>query len=132
MRSGAAVPPERGPEGRLAIGRMWSYRRDHEVTKGHTCGTLQGGVPRASRPAKGRIELDRPVLEWLQTALQEPRVELLPLTPAIAVQATRLGAGFPGDPADGIIVATALVEAAPLVTKDQKILDFTGVETIWD
>lgn len=82
--------------------------------------------------AKGRIELDRPVLEWLQTALQEPRVELLPLTPAIAVQATRLGAGFPGDPADGIIVATALVEAAPLVTKDQKILDFTGVETIWD
>ena len=82
--------------------------------------------------AKGRIELDRPVLEWLQTALQEPRVELLPLTPAIAVQATRLGAGFHGDPADGIIVATALVEAAPLATKDQKVLDFTGVETIWD
>ena len=56
----------------------------------------------------------------------------MPLTPAIAVQATRLGAGFHGDPADGIIVATALVEAAPLVTKYQKILDFTGVETIWD
>lgn len=81
--------------------------------------------------AKGRIKLDRPALEWLQTALKEPSVELLPLTPAVAVQSTRLGAGFHGDPADAMIVATAIVAGAPLVTKDEKILDFSAVETIW-
>jgi PIN domain nuclease of toxin-antitoxin system len=120
---------------------LWWLSEPRKLSKAATRAlkaTKTVGVPAISTweiamlAAKGRIELDRPVLEWLQTALQEPRVELLPLTPAIAVQATRLGAGFHGDPADGIIVATALVEAAPLVTKDQKILDFTGVETIWD
>lgn len=82
--------------------------------------------------AKGRLEVDRPALEWLQAALGEPRVELVPLSPAIAVQSTRLGAQFHGDPADMLIVATAQLEAAPLVTKDQRIIDYEGVETIWD
>ncbi len=82
--------------------------------------------------AKGRLEVDRPALEWLRDALAEPRVELMPLTPAIAVQSTRLGAQFHGDPADMLIVATAQLEGAPLVTKDQRILEFDGVETIWD
>jgi PIN domain nuclease of toxin-antitoxin system len=82
--------------------------------------------------AKGRIQIDRPALDWLQTALAEPRVELLPLTPSIAVQSTRLGVGFHGDPADGLIVATAQIEGVPLVTKDQRMLDYEGVETIWD
>mgnify|MGYP002262213607 CR=1 FL=1 len=41
----------------------------------------------------GRISLDRAVLEWLDDALALPRVELLPLTPAIAeaLLATALG-----------------------------------------
>ncbi len=82
--------------------------------------------------AKGRLVVDRPALEWLQAALAEARVELLPLTPAIAVQSTRLGASFHGDLADALIVATAQLEAAPLVTKDRKILDYDGVEAIWD
>lgn len=81
--------------------------------------------------AKGRIELDRPALEWLHAALQEPRIELIPLTPAIAVQSTRLGAGFHGDPADAMIVATAMVAGAPLLSRDERILGFGGVEAIW-
>jgi PIN domain nuclease of toxin-antitoxin system len=35
------------------------------------------------------------------------------------------------DPADRIIIATAMTTGFPLVTKDQKILDYPYVETIW-
>jgi PIN domain nuclease of toxin-antitoxin system len=81
--------------------------------------------------ARGRIALDRPLLLWLQQALALPRVELLPLTPAVAVRASRFGRDFPGDPADRVIVASALLESAVVVTRDKKIRDSTGVETIW-
>ena len=53
----------------------------------------------AAAVARGRMSLDRSPLEWLEEALGQPRVELLPLTPPIAVRATQLG-GFHGDPAD--------------------------------
>jgi PIN domain nuclease of toxin-antitoxin system len=82
--------------------------------------------------ARGRIALDRPALEWLQTALRDPRLEVVPLTPSIAVQSTRLGALFHPDPADRLIVATAMVEAVPLLTADARIRDWGGVPTLWD
>jgi PIN domain nuclease of toxin-antitoxin system len=85
----------------------------------------------ATLVAKGRISLDRNTLEWLDTALSMRRVELLPLTPSIAVRATQLGANFPGDPADRIIAATSILEASPLVTKDAQIRDCHAVTTIW-
>jgi len=84
----------------------------------------------AAAVAKGRVTLDRGTLEWLQQALSAPRVELLPLTPAVAVKATMLGR-FHGDPADRVIVATAILESAVLVTKDQRIRKYEAVSTIW-
>lgn len=84
----------------------------------------------AAAVAKGRITLDRGTLEWLQQALSAPRVELLPLTPAVAVKATILGR-FHGDPADRLIAATAILESAVLVTKDQRIRKYEAVSTIW-
>jgi PIN domain nuclease of toxin-antitoxin system len=56
------------------------------------------------------------VLDCLEEALALPKVELLPLTPLIAVKATQLGKDFPGDPAGRVIAATSIVESAPLVT----------------
>ena len=50
--------------------------------------------------AKGRLELDRNPLEWVKQALGLPRVELLPISPAIAIGAAALPSEFPGDPAD--------------------------------
>ena len=81
--------------------------------------------------AKGRLELDRDVLVWIRQALALPRVTLVPLTPEIAVRSTRLGAGFPGDPADRIIVASARELGASLVTKDQVLRRAEGVRTVW-
>lgn len=85
----------------------------------------------ATLAAKGRITLDRPALDWMRDALAAPRVELLPLTPAVAARAAGLPAAFPGDPADRLIVATAIIEAATLVTKDDRIRQSETVRTIW-
>ena len=85
----------------------------------------------ATLVAKGRISLDRDTLEWLEAALAMRKVELIPLTAAIAVKATQLGNDFPGDPADRIIAATSILESAPLVTKDSRIRDSAAVNTIW-
>jgi PIN domain nuclease of toxin-antitoxin system len=84
----------------------------------------------AAAAARGRINLDRSPREWLEQALALPRVQLLPLTPAVAVKATQLGA-FHGDPADRLIVATTLVEAATLVTKDRNIRGYPTVASVW-
>lgn len=78
-----------------------------------------------------RLELDRPVEEWLAGALSLERVELLPLSWEIALESTRLGRHFHGDPADRLIVATALCHRAPLVTRDARIAGYDGVETLW-
>ncbi len=85
----------------------------------------------ATAVAKGRISLDRDPLSWLEQALALPKMELLPLTPAIAVKATQFGNDFPGDPADRIIAATSILESAALITKDSRIRNYSAVNAVW-
>ena len=85
----------------------------------------------ATLAARGRIGLDRPVLAWLHESLAQPDVDLPPLTPAVSVKAAELPTDFPGDPADRLIVATAILESAMLVTKDHRIQQYAGVRTVW-
>jgi PIN domain nuclease of toxin-antitoxin system len=85
----------------------------------------------AAAAAKGRISLDRGPLDWLEQALALPGVELLALTPRIAVKATQLGRNFPGDPAGRVIVATAILESGVLVTRDARIRSYPAVTTVW-
>ena len=85
----------------------------------------------ATAVAKKRITLDRDPLSWLEQALALPKLDLLPLTPAIAVKATELGHNFPGDPADRVIVATAILESASLITKDSRIRNHPAVTSVW-
>ena len=82
--------------------------------------------------AKGRIGLSMDVAVWLDLALQRPGVELLPLTPDIAVLSTRLPGNFHGDPADRLIVASSLSRNAPLVTKDEKITHWGFIPVYWE
>ena len=85
----------------------------------------------AGQVERGRIRLPRPALEWIEAALSFPRVELLPLTPAIAVTAARMGSAIPGDPADRLIAATAIEMHAPLVTKDTRLHGIPTLQAIW-
>lgn len=80
---------------------------------------------------KRRLQFRQDVLGWIRDALALPKIALAPLLPEIAVGATRLGRTFQEDPADRIIVATALHHGARLVTADKLVRGFAGVETIW-
>ncbi len=79
---------------------------------------------------KRRLELQHPVSEWIRTALAQPYIRLLPLTPEIAVESTLLPPGFHDDPADQLIVATSRVLGIPLLTADGKILDYPHVSLL--
>jgi PIN domain nuclease of toxin-antitoxin system len=79
-----------------------------------------------------RIGLDRPVEVWVEQAVADERVEPLPLTSSVAVQAALLGRdGFVGDPADRLIYATARGTGRRLVTRDRALRDFDPRNTIW-
>lgn len=75
-----------------------------------------------------RIMLSRRIDECLDFALAYPRVQLLALTPRIAVESTQLPDAFHRDPADQIIVAAARVLDAPMMTMDAKISAYPHVK----
>ena len=79
---------------------------------------------------KGRVELGLDTLTWMQTALDRPAVQLLQLNPEIAVRAYSLSEPFHPDPADRLIVATAIENGCVLVTSDHRILAHPGVVTV--
>jgi PIN domain nuclease of toxin-antitoxin system len=76
-----------------------------------------------------RLALSRSVSDWLEFALAYPGVQLLNLTLPIVVESTQL-IGFHRDPADQIIVATAIIYGFPLLTTDDKILNYLNVQTL--
>lgn len=78
----------------------------------------------------GRLSLDIEIGTWLSQALSYPGVSLLPLTPDIVVESTRLPGEFHRDPADQLIVATARLLHAALVTSDEKIICYPHVQTL--
>jgi PIN domain nuclease of toxin-antitoxin system len=79
-----------------------------------------------------RLRLDRPCDVWVEAALNDdPRIEVLPLLPSIALGAAELSWEH-ADPADRFIVATARVHDAPLVTADEAIRASKLVPTLWD
>jgi PIN domain nuclease of toxin-antitoxin system len=79
---------------------------------------------------RGRLELPCPLPEWFEQALSYPGIQLLPLTPEVAVESTQLPGEFHRDPADQIIVATARLHSCPLVTSDTKLLRYPHAETV--
>ncbi len=79
---------------------------------------------------KNRIGFSIPVLSWIRQSLLEKDVRIADLSPEVAVESTRLQ-DFHRDPADQIIVATARVLGMPLVTSDQRIRNYPGVDCVW-
>lgn len=80
---------------------------------------------------KGRLQLDRDVSIWIDQALALPAVRLLDLTPEIAIASTEMADWSNEDPADRIIVATALAHRARVVSKDRRIRRYKPATAIW-
>ena len=72
----------------------------------------------------GRLALAVPTAEWHRGTLELGILEA-PVSGQIGILAGEL-AGLPGDPADRIITATAMVRNATLLTADRRILDWSG------
>jgi PIN domain nuclease of toxin-antitoxin system len=77
-----------------------------------------------------RIQLDRPLRDWLETATAPPLVRRLGITPAVAASVASLPPSFHRDPADRILVASAQVLRATLLTRDDRILAAGLVPTL--
>ena len=56
---------------------------------------------------------------------------ILPISASACVQSLALPIGFPKDPADRIIAATAIVKGIPLITSDREIRKCRSLATIW-
>ena len=71
----------------------------------------------------GRVRLSVPLRDWLEAAVAPPLVRLHGISPAIAAELAALPDSFHRDPADRILVATARVLGATLLTQDRRIVE---------
>ncbi len=75
--------------------------------------------------SKGRLHIiDRTAISYVDALFKREGVNEQPVTARIAELAARLPGEFRGDPADRIIVATAVIYAATLVSRDERILKY--------
>jgi PIN domain nuclease of toxin-antitoxin system len=74
---------------------------------------------------KGRVALPMNVRTWVDQALSKPGIAVTPLTPEIMIESAYLPGEMHGDPADRMLVATARVLGATLLTKDDLLIRYS-------
>lgn len=80
---------------------------------------------------KNRLGLNTLADNWLQRIENLSYVHFVPIDNKVAVLSVNLPDFSHKDPADRIIIATALNLGAKLVTSDKKILNYSKVQAIW-
>jgi PIN domain nuclease of toxin-antitoxin system len=78
----------------------------------------------AIKTAKGQLALAMDAALWLDRAEQAPGIRFVPVSRPVLVLSTRLEGEMHGDPADRMLIATALLHSLPLVTADAEILRY--------
>jgi PIN domain nuclease of toxin-antitoxin system len=81
--------------------------------------------------ARGRLELTLAVEDWIGRSEALPYLHFVPIDNRIAVRSVSLPPPLHSDPADRMIVATALALGAEVVTKDRRLRDYPPLRTIW-
>jgi PIN domain nuclease of toxin-antitoxin system len=81
--------------------------------------------------AKHRLEFSMDAQDWIAKAEALPFFRFVAVDNAIAMRSVRLPLPFTKDPADRIIVATAIVLGAVLVTADARMRKYPHVRTAW-
>ncbi len=111
-------------EGRPELGAEARRRADAALAGGKLAASAITFWEVAMLHVRGRIHLRLPVEAWRWRLLQLGLNEI-PVTGEEAIAATSLES-FHADPADRLILATACLHRAALLTADQRILGWPG------
>jgi PIN domain nuclease of toxin-antitoxin system len=79
---------------------------------------------------RGKLELGLPIDQFAQRIERSGVIELLPVTTAIWLRSLDLPWDH-RDPADRVIVASAILQGVPLLTADVEIHRFPGISCVW-
>lgn len=74
--------------------------------------------------SQGRLSFGIPADVYIARAFSRPGVRIAALSPQIAVRSSSLPGGFHADPADRMLVSTAMLLGLKLVTRDSRILAY--------
>lgn len=80
---------------------------------------------------KGRVTLLPNFETWLEKAISEEFMTVLPADSRLVIAQRELPDSFHGDPADRLIAATSVLSGYPLATHDRKIRE-SGVCELWE
>ena len=80
---------------------------------------------------RGRLQITLDVNNWVAKSEALPFVHFIPVDNVIALRSVQLPSPLHPDPADRIIIATALNLGFPLVTRDERLARYAHVQTIW-
>lgn len=80
---------------------------------------------------KNRLKFVSDLDIWIETVLSIPVITSVPADHRILVTAVNLPAFTHADPADRIIISTALSLEARIITSDRKIRGYKYVKTVW-
>jgi PIN domain nuclease of toxin-antitoxin system len=81
--------------------------------------------------SRGRLKLTMSPGDWVAASEALPFFDFVPVSNSIALKSVQLPGDLHNDPADRIIIATAVSLGAVLVTKDEKIRNYPHVKTAW-
>ena len=73
----------------------------------------------------GKITLSTPIKDWVEQSLNQKGIVIVTFDVAILIESVFLPGNFHKDPADRMIVATSRIKKVPLLTRDQRILDYS-------
>ena len=91
---------------------------------------ISGDIEEPVTAAGGRIALQRPLRAWITRAVAPPLGRVAEITSNIAADIADLSDWDHRDPADRLIVATARVYGARLLTNDERIRSSELVEVV--
>lgn len=81
--------------------------------------------------ARGRLRLTVDVRDWIAKCQALPFFNFVPVDNDIFVRSVFLAGPLHADPADRIIIATAIMRDIPIITKDSRIRHYPRVQSIW-
>ncbi|MBA4398034.1 MAG: VapC toxin family PIN domain ribonuclease [Syntrophus sp. (in: bacteria)] len=81
--------------------------------------------------SRGRLKLTMDASDWVAASEALPFLNFVPVSNSIALKSVQLPDALHNDPADRIIIATAISLGAVLITKDEKISNYPHVKTAW-